>query len=208
MAGVVQAARYIQVGGKRIPVKKFRGFAQLVARATLEASAEQSRVLAEETRTLLIDKLLAATPDAPGVAKAVGKPPQQGAVRTDIPTTERKPFKHEPLAERTIRNKMQRELDARKLIATGAYIEGIEVRKFVLPKVGVAWGVGMADRVHEPSGLPLVALAKILERGSATAKMPARPHWRVVWRNIQRRIREKGLEAQAEGLRRALRGMR
>lgn len=207
MARVV-ATRYLQVGGKRIPVKQVRGFMQLVMRGTLEASAEQSRVLAEETRELIIDKLLAATPDAPGTNRTVTKPLRQGAARADIPTAERKPYKQEPLANRTIRNKMQRGEDARKLLATGDYIEGIEVRRFDIPGIGVMWGVGMADRNHEPSGLPLIAIAEIMEKGSAAARVPARPHWRVAWRNLKRRIRTKGLEARAEGLRRALRQVR
>lgn len=204
----VKATRYLQVNGKRVPVKGVRGFMQLVMRGTLEASAEQSRVLAEETRELIIDKLLAAAPDAPGTNKIVPKPKRQGAVRADIPVSERKPYKHLPLAKRTIRNKIGRDEDARKLLATGDYIEGIEVRRFDVPGIGVMWGVGMADRDHEPSGLPLVVIAKILEGGSAKAKVPARPHWRTAWRNIKRRIREKGLEVQAEGLRRALRAAR
>jgi len=207
MARVV-ATRYIQVNGRRVPVKQVKGFMQLVMQGVLEASAEQSRVLAEETRELIIDKLLAAAPDAPGTNTTVGKPPRQGAVRTDIPTTERKPYKQEPLAERTVRNKIQRGEDARKLLATGDYIRGIEVRKFNLPGLGVMWGVGLADRDHEPSGLPLRVLAEILEKGSASARVPARPHWRTAWRNLKRRVREKGLEAQAEGLRRALRQVR
>ena len=207
MARVV-ATRYIRVGSRQVPVKSTRGFMQMVVKGTLEASAEQARVLDEETRELIIDKLLAASPDAPGTNITVSKPPRQGSVRVDIPTAERGPFKQKPLADRTIKNKMQRGEDARKLIATGDYIEGIEVRKFVLPKVGVSWGVGLVDRRHAPSGLPLKVIAAILERGSAAARIPPRPHWRVAWRNIKRRIREKGIAARAEGLRRALRQAR
>jgi len=208
MARLVQATRYIQVGSKRVPVKQVRGFMQMVIRGTLEAAAEQSRVLAEETRELIIDKLLAGAPEPPGTNRTVDKPPRQGSIRVDIPTEERNPYKQVPLSPRTVRNKMRRGEDARKLLATGDYINGIEVRKFTMPKIGVMWGVGMEDRNHVPSGLPLLTIATILERGSAAANVPPRPHWRVAWRNLKRRIREKGLEARAEGLRRALRAVR
>jgi hypothetical protein len=178
---------------------------QLLPQIAMELSAVQFRVLAQESRELLIDKLMAATPQRPGTV-TVQRPPRISKSR--IPTTERRAFRHRPLSQPYVQKKAREALDGRKLIATGDYIEGIEVRKATLPDVGVVYGVGLESRNHEPSGLPLVALARILERGSAAARIPPRPHWKPVHRAMRARLRTVADNVMAEAMRRALREVR
>ena len=204
MAGVA-ATRYVQVGGKRVPSKTVRGVIQMMPRAALEATAVQMRMIAEETREILIDKVLAGSP-APPASVVVKRPPRISSSR--ILTADRKPFTLVPLSPRYVKEKARKGEDGRTLVATGDYLNGIEVRKAVVGGAGVVWGVGLAARNHEPSGLPLLTIAKILERGSAKASVPPRPHWTPTRRIVLRKLREAGPDIRAVALRRLLRGAR
>jgi len=200
MARVV-ATRYIQVGGKRTPVKRIKGVMQLLPRAVMEATAVQLRVSAEETRELVIDKILAGS----GRRRA---PRPDRISKSKIETSDRKPFKLKPLSPNYARGKELRNEDGRILVATGDYIAGIEVRKANIPGSGVVYGVGLENRNHVPSGIPLAKLAKILERGSAAAKIPPRPHWAPTRRIVLRKLKESAIDIQADALRRLLRAAR
>ena len=139
---------------------------------------------------------------------------------TREPLLTRKPFKHHPdLAPRHLDNKIKRQEDARKLIATGDYIRGIVVRREKHPKEGVLYVVTLANRRHKPSNIRLLHLAKIHEFGTREYKVPlfgdkknlvslqisARPHWRPAIREVKKKYRELGEEVIAETLRKALR---
>jgi hypothetical protein len=201
----VRATRYVQVGGKTLPLKRVKGVMQMLPNVTMEATAVQMRVAAEETRELLIDKILAGSPAAPATATAQ-RPPRIS--RSKVPTSDRKPFSLAPLSPAYVKEKARRGEDGRTLVATGDYIAGIQVKKADLPGAGVAWGIGLEPRAHEPSGLPLVVLANILERGSAAANVPARPHWRPTRRIVLRSLRRGARDIQAEALRLLLREAR
>jgi len=193
MAGITVVTH--TVNGREV----ISGFHARVVSETMRAGLVQIRVLAEEGRELIIDKLMAVTPARPG-AVVVERPPLLR--RREIQTVDRRPFRHAPLAERTVENKVQREQDGRKLIATGAYIEGIEVFKgtragktyyTVRPKPGMHPDAGVTHRV----------LAAFHEFG--TSRMPPRPHWAPVIRIVRRELRRMGPEVQAVALRTAIR---
>jgi len=198
----VTATRHVQVGGRRVPLKAIKGIMQMLPRVVMEATANQLRVAAEETRELIIDKILAGQPAAPA-RSVVGRP--RRISRSPIPSAERKSFTLAPLSAKWVVEKAARRLDGRTLVATGDYIRGIEVRKATIPGAGVAWGVGLESRNHEPSGLPLIALARILEAGSAAAKIPPRPHWRPTRRIVLRKLKLAVPNIRAAALRQLLR---
>ena len=200
----VEVTRRIKVGAQTLPVKRVEGFMDGITEdVVVEATAVQLRVMAEETRELIIDRLMAATPQAP--ASSVLERP---AVlrRRDIGIEDREPFDHEPLNQRYVDKKAAKGLDGRKLLATGDYIEGITTNR-VEGGAGVAYTVGVEDRNHRPSGLPLNTLARIHEFGSGSAGIPARPHWRPVGRQVRASLRKQGANVMADVLRRAIRGV-
>jgi len=178
------------------------GFHARVVDATLQAGLVQARIMAEESRELILDKLLAATPQRPG-QREVERP--RRLRRREIPTVERRAFRHAPLAEPTVKDKAAREQDGRKLIATGAYIEGIEVFRgmrqgqpyyVVRPKPGQHPDAGVTHRV----------LAAFHEFG--TSRMPARPHWSPCIRIVRRELRRLGPQIRAVAMRTAIRQAR
>ena len=178
------------------------GFHVRVVEETMRATLTQMRVLAEESRELIIDKLMAAKPQRPGKI-AVDRP--ERLRRRNMPTVDRRPFRHRALAASTVRGKASAEEDGRKLIATGAYIEGIEVFKGM--KNGKAYyTVRPKPGMHPDAGVTHRVLAAFHEFGTST--MPARPHWRPVLRIVKRELRRMGREARAVGLREAIRGAR
>jgi hypothetical protein len=203
MAGVT-ATRYVQIGGKRTPVKAIKGTWQRFPQAVIEATAVQLRIIAEESRELVIDRILAGTAAAPA-GMTVQRPPvlrkSGGAM------AQRKAFKLAPLTRPYVLKKAREGLDGRTLTATGDYINGIVAKRAEIPGAGVAYGVGMESRNHVPSGLPLSVLAGILELGSAAANIPPRPHWRSARRQVMRRLKQLAPDVRAAVLREALRGI-
>lgn len=163
-----------------------------------EVGAVELRVTAEESRELVLDKLYAARPQAPGQA-VVARP--ETARRPDIPTAARRPFKHTPLAESTVERKVAREQDGRKLIEKGDYTYGIEVFKGV--EAGETYYTVRPKPGKHPSGLTHRVLAAMLEDG--TSKMPKRPHWGPTLRQVKEIVKGRRKKLRAEALRRALR---
>jgi len=198
----VRVVRYVRQGSRMVPVKRVTALAPLLRRAAIEASATQLRVVAEEGRELLLDRLFAADPQAPAQIIA-NRPPKER--RPEIPGAVRGPFSHRPLTQAWVSRKAREGLDGRKLIATGDYMEGIEVFRGVQQESGVYYMVRPARRKHRPSGLTLRRIARIHEFGSATIGIPARPHWGPVTRDVIRRARQLGPTVRAVALRRALR---
>ena len=110
-----------------------------------------------------------------------------------------------PLSEEYLEWKKEQGLDDRILIATGDYVDSIQVRK-TKRGTGVQIQVGVPAGIHEPSGLPYRTLARIMEFGSSTRGVPARPHWRPAKAWIQRqlpKIREAMAEQMADELKRS-----
>jgi hypothetical protein len=82
-------------------------------------------------------------------------------------------YNWQPLSSEYEDYKENHELDPRTLIATGEYVQNIVAWK---DEYGF-WHVGpRPNHIHEPSGLPLVVLARIHEYGTST--VPARPMYR------------------------------
>ena len=100
-------------------------------------------------------------------------------------------FRHQPLTPGYLQYKLMNHLDPRILIATGDYVNSIIPHRI---RRGV-WGVGVENRNHIDSDIPLRVLARWLEFG--TSKSPARPHWRpmiAIWKassaRVAKRLRE------------------
>lgn len=183
-------------------VKRVPTLAPLLPRAAVEATATQLRVLAEESRELLLDRIFAARPRAPGRA-VVDRPPR--ARLPKVPTAPRRAFPFAPLSKRHRQYKARHGQDGRILVATGDYVEGIEVFRGEQVGGGVYYMVRPAARTHEPSGLRLTTIARILELGSARHKIPARPHWSPTVRDVIRRFEQEAPTVRAKALRTSLR---
>lgn len=170
--------------------------------ATREATLTQLRVLAEESRELILDRLYGQTPQRPGQVRVDRPRPLR---RSEIPFADRRPASLRRLAERTVEDKVRKREDGRKLIATGEYTYGIEVFKgkrqgetyyTVRPKPGL----------HPTRRIPHRILAALHEFG--TSRMPKRPHWGPVLRVVERVLRERGPDVRAVALRTAIREVR
>ena len=227
MARVTVVGR-VSVGGTVLPIKRVEDFAPVLGAAhrhTFEATAVQLRVLAEEARELVVQKLYAGAvgvavipPRGPG-----GSPRRVAGSRTvdqpkvlrrpDIEGEERRPYRHLPLSPRTVAKKVARGHDGRKLIEGGDYTKGIEVVRTKQSASGVAYRVRPAPRRHRPADPNSTAissrmLARVHEFGSATHKVPARPHWGPAIRIIRRKFEDLPDDVRAEALRAALREIR
>jgi len=211
----VRITSQVRVGEKLLPVKKVPNLAPILAqkhrgapevmRSTVEATAVQLRVLAEESRELIIDRLFAAKPQAPAKA-VVRRPPRK---RPTMRTAPRAPFKkHRALTQKWIERKAEDGLDGRKLIATGDYVRGIEVKKATQAGGGVYYYVRPADRKHRPSGIPLTKLARVHEFGSRKHKIKPRKHWGPAVNDIRAALPGHAADIRADALRRILRSIR
>jgi hypothetical protein len=198
------------VGTRNVPVKRVPNLAPTVIRSTVEATAVQLRVLAEETRELIIDRLMATPIQRPGV-RVVQRPVR---LRQGVgPTADRRPFDFDRLRNWYARKKRRLGLDGHFLIASRDYIEGIEVFKGK-QQSGVYYMVRPAQRFHVPSevsstsNIMLSLLARVLEFGSAKHRVPARPHWRPVLRAVIARVRFARRDIRAAGLRQFIQRLR
>lgn len=105
-------------------------------------------------------------------------------------------YQWKPLNERYLAWKRKVGRDTRILLATHEYITAIEVIE--LPKKQgemAAFSVGLPDRIHKDSGLPLKTLARIHEFGSMKRNIPPRPLWFPTWylfsKDLKKHIAEK-----------------
>jgi hypothetical protein len=98
-------------------------------------------------------------------------------------------YRWKPLSERWLRYKKKHGLDRRIHIATKTYVKSIRATPRRRKGKIVSWGVGPGgpNQIHTPSGLRFADLARILEFGSASRKIPPRPHWRPAWSAFVRR---------------------
>jgi hypothetical protein len=198
----VRVTHSIRIGRRTLPVKKVPQLGPLVARSMVQATAPQLRVLAEESRELIRDRLFAAVPQAPGRV-VVARPPISRA--PNIPPVTRNAARLQRLSRRAVRTKVRRGEDGRILIATGdAFANGIEVFQGKQAS-GVYYMVRPEQRTHLPSGMQLSALFKLHEKGSARRKIPARPVWGPALRQIIAMFRAQRERIRAEALRLVLR---
>jgi len=204
----------IKVGARKMPVRRVSPITSIV-KATIEATTTQNRIIAEELREMVLDRLWAATPPPPG--KAVVPRPKRMR-RVDIPTADREPLEQEPLRANTVKRKAKANLDGRKLIETGDLMRGIEVFRGV--QAGLPYYMTRFElRAHEGSretrggkrfAGTLNQLMRIHEFGSAAAKIPPRPTWRPVVQDMLDWLRSRKFKKsiKAESLRSGLRRIR
>lgn len=217
----VRVTGSVRVGNRRVRIKRIEDFATILPMThahTVEATAAQARVIAEEARELVVGKLYAGpvgvvqTPAGRQAgARVVSQPTPLR--RPDIGGEERRPFRHPPLSPRTIRRKIREGNDGRKLIETGEYTQGIEVVRTEQSEAGVVYRVRPAPRQHkgaDPESSPIThkMLARVHEFGSAQHKIPARPHWGPSIRAVRRKFERLPANIKAEALRAALREIR
>lgn len=117
-----------------------------------------------------------------------------------------------PLSPAYARHKANHGLDPRMLIATGAYVKSIVVRRHGMNAFSVAPSEDpLVDSEGRPTGYTLTDLGAWLEFGTVnpdgSQKMPPRPHWRPVLDNfsedqtaVEQEIRDKIGEDIVDGL--------
>jgi len=190
-------------GGRTITVKRIPTLMPLLPRAAVDVTATTSRVLCEEGRELILDRLYAAVPQIsprPGVLP-VPRPPRKRKPGAEL--ADRTPFPHEPLSEPYAKRKAREGLDGRILIREGDYTNAIEVFRGEQVKGGVYYMVRLKPGKHY-SGFTYNELARLLELGSSSKKLPARPHWGPTIRAVVARFRQLRPDVQAATLRQAL----
>lgn len=95
-----------------------------------------------------------------------------------------------PLTKRYLAWKKRVNRDARIYLATHEFVQSIQV----IPteegeKIGFI--VGLPDKLHVDSGLPIRKLAAIHEFGSPKMNIPARPVWRPTWERFRREAKAR-----------------
>lgn len=201
----VVVTRKVSRGGRLVSVKRVDAFAPVLAGlkpAILEATATQLRVVAEETRELIVDKLFAGKAQPPGFAVAKRPPPLRPSKYQSL---ERAAYRFKKLQERYARRKAKLRLDGRILIATADYVGHIDVVRGERSGAGVYYTVRPSPGVHKPSKLTYTTIARIHEYGTAT--IPARPHWRPVVTAVHRRAAEIARKLKSDTLRTLVRGV-
>ena len=79
MARVKVTSTVTSPGGRTLKVKRVANLLKLVE-SSIEATTVQNRVLAEESRELIVDRVFAGTPTPPGI-RIAQRPPRLRAVR-------------------------------------------------------------------------------------------------------------------------------
>lgn len=203
----VRIVRSIRIGNVLRAVKKVPQLAPIIVGSTLEATAVQLRVMAQEARELIVDRAFAADPTPPGL-RWEQRPPR--LVAQDLPGAKRDPLSYPPLSRAHVMKKLREGADGRFFIERGDYLAGIEVFKGEQNDSGVYYMVRMSDREHQganPQKKPirLTLLAKVLERGSAKHNIPPRPHWGPALKDIIQAFKDARPAIRAEALRLILR---
>ena len=189
------------VGGREI----IESFNVRLYKQLANATMMQLRVIAEESRELILDKVYAG-PVArghPGTPE-VERPPVLRRKR--IGRVDRRPFRHRALAASTVRKKAAAEQDGRKLIAEGDYTYGIEVIRGKRRGKTAYYTVRPKPGLHPRAGVTHRILAAWLEFG--TKNMPPRKHWAPVLRIVKRMLRQTVPGVRAVALRTTIRQVR
>jgi hypothetical protein len=213
----VRVERTFTAHGKRIKLKP--AASPIVAGATapaarhfqavLEATAVQLRVLAEETRGLVVGRLYAAVPQRPGLPLLAAPVPPRAP---SMPTVDRTPRNYISLTRHHVLKKLRLNMDGRFLIATGDYLDGIEVFKGKRPDGGPYYMVRLKKRMHfiapgsgTTTPISLALLARVHEFGSRRWNIPPRPHWRPALKDVRARFLRLRKTIKADALRQSIR---
>jgi hypothetical protein len=193
----------VKVGNRNFTLRSKDLFIPKFVENIVSATQPQMRVLAEETRDLLIDKIMAGNPRGypPKVSRASLPKSRLPGVRT-----ERKPFPFDrtaPLTEDYLKRKVKEGKDPRILIATGRYLEHIVLERQET-KDGVFWRVYI-QKGRTRTRITFNLLARILEFGSASRNIKPRPHWRPTARLMRDAVKRVPDNVRAQALRETLR---
>lgn len=93
-----------------------------------------------------------------------------------------------PLSPEYRERKRSEGLDIRTLIATGEYINSLQVEKVEETADSVIFFIGATEGMHH-SGLTFAELSEIIEYGTST--QPPRPHIRMTWEMIKGEVESK-----------------
>ena len=204
-------------GGRTYNIKRIQPFARLIKDSIVEATAPALRILAEESREYILDRLFAGKPQLPSRIPTGLNPTPVDRPKilraANIPTAARQAFKHKPLKDYVVQRKADRGYDLRKLIETGALAESIEVFKGERSKGGTYYMLRLKKGFHggaDPrSGrITNLMLARVHEFGSAKHRIPPRPIWKPASRAIIARFRQLAPTISADILRAILRSIR
>lgn len=108
-------------------------------------------------------------------------------------------FNHVALNVGYKQGKIRARLDPRILIATGEYLNSIMYEQLEETGPDVAFICGVRRGTHQPSGLPVHVLARIMEYGAVRQGrrvIPPRPHWRPMFATMRERAHEIGLQTE------------
>lgn len=190
--------KVVRGGGRGIKVVKFGQIMPGVVDAVVKASAVHLRVVAQASADLLVNKIFA----QPERGNLVAHKPEPQSLGKGI-TGGTTPFPFKRLSKAYARYKFRNGLDGRILLATGDYINAIEVFRSDTKEATVTYRVRLKPGVHN-SGMSFTKLGLIHEFGSARAKIPARPHWRPVGAEVLKRFSKLPQSVRADGIRKAL----
>lgn len=202
----VKVTRKIVIRKKTVTLRKQTSIGTIVKDAAIEATGIQLKIMAEETREMILDRIFAGIITPPG-NKVVERP--RRTRRVDTPTAKRGPLPHAPLKQGTVESKARAKADGRPLIETGALMNAVEI--FEGKQRGVKlYKVRMRAGQHRGNpSLDNTKLMRLHEFGSASAKVPARPTWRPVIGSIRGYWQGTKFKRflKAKSLRTALRGI-
>lgn len=85
-------------------------------------------------------------------------------------------------------------LDTRVLIATGEYLNSIDVRKVKQGGDKIRYHVGVDEDATHSGEINMGVLALVLEYGTADGKIPARSHYGVTWNQVRKQVRDNCLK--------------
>lgn len=196
----------VRVGNRNFSLRTKDLFIPRFVEEIVSATHPQMRVMAEETRDLLIDKIMAGNTHGYRVKVARTSLPKS---RLPGVRSERKPFPFDrtaPLTEKYLKRKVREGKDPRILIATGRYLEHIILERQET-KNGVFWRVYI-QKGKTKTEITFNMLARILEFGSASRNIKSRPHWRPTARIIGDRMKRVPDNIRAQALRETLRKLK
>lgn len=85
-------------------------------------------------------------------------------------------------------------LDTRILVATGEYVNSIDIKELP-PKGGkLHYHVGVDPNATHSSGINMGLLSLVMEYGTADGRIPARSHFGETWRQVRNKIRDNSLK--------------
>jgi len=189
--GVVSIRMVRTPGGRFREVRGVPTLNKELPKAGMAVAMERFAGVSHESMNLLLGRIFAGD-----IASATGRIPAKKKVAGKA-TPEKSDWPK--LSGTYINWKAQAGLDGRAMLATGDYVEHVEVTED-----DEGYRVGLRPGRHKPSGLPIKVVARMLDRGSAKHKIPARPHWGPTVKLVIKRFKRLRPEVRKEVLDKAL----